>query len=70
MILTRNKNGSKTGKNPKAEEVPDQINNSVNWGDLCAVCGKYVPEGRDICPNCEKMSKGAQKNGSNNAAGY
>lgn len=54
-------NGVETGKKQKTEEVPDQNDNEVNWGDLCAVCGKYVPEGRDICPNCEKMSKGARR---------
>ena len=25
-----------------------------NWGDFCAVCGEYVPEGRQVCPKCEK----------------
>lgn len=22
--------------------------------DKCVICGNYVPEGRQVCPNCEK----------------
>lgn len=22
--------------------------------DKCLICGEYVPEGRQVCPNCEK----------------
>lgn len=22
--------------------------------DVCAVCGEIIPEGRQVCPNCEK----------------
>ena len=28
---------------------------SENLGDFCVVCGEYVPEGRQVCPNCEKQ---------------
>lgn len=24
--------------------------------DLCVACGDYVPEGRQICPKCEKLT--------------
>ena len=23
--------------------------------DTCAICGEHVPEGRQVCPNCEKL---------------
>ena len=25
--------------------------------DRCIVCGKVIPEGRQVCPNCEKGFK-------------
>ena len=51
----------KTGDIPKGEEIPDKNNIVENSGDYCAVCGGYVAEGRQVCPNCENMSKGANK---------
>lgn len=29
--------------------------------DLCLICGVQVPEGRQVCPNCEKNIKGDNK---------
>ena len=26
----------------------------VDPGDRCLICGAYVPEGRMVCPNCER----------------
>jgi len=28
----------------------------INLQDRCVCCGEYVPEGRQVCPNCEKGS--------------
>ena len=28
----------------------------------CVVCGAIIPEGREICPNCEKGYPPEQKN--------
>jgi hypothetical protein len=25
--------------------------------DLCVCCGEYIPEGRMVCPQCEKKSQ-------------
>lgn len=37
--------------------------------DMCVNCGKYVPEGRDICPVCEKRDVN-HKNPKLNQYGY
>lgn len=33
------------------------MNDKKQNDDFCLMCGAYVPEGRDICPNCEAKVK-------------
>jgi RNA polymerase subunit RPABC4/transcription elongation factor Spt4 len=28
----------------------------------CVMCGAIIPEGRQVCPNCEKGQKAEEKN--------
>ena len=30
--------------------------------ETCVICGEPVPEGRMVCPNCERKWKNEQKN--------
>ena len=32
--------------------------------ERCVCCGKYVPEGRMVCPECEKKKTGRDENAS------
>ncbi len=36
-----------------AEEIPVKSKIGRNTGDYCVVCGAWIPEGRQVCPNCE-----------------
>ncbi len=29
--------------------------------DKCVICGEIIPEGRQVCPNCESESKNMNK---------
>ena len=63
-ILSLRRNGVKNAmdnKNVCKHALKDELGDlycgndkSENWGDFCVVCGKnYVPEGRQVCLNCE-----------------
>lgn len=51
---------AKTGQNKTisntGEYFPLKENNGVNSGEYCVICGKEIPEGRQVCPSCEIMS--------------
>lgn len=29
------------------------INSHIDGADTCIICGRDIPEGRQVCPNCE-----------------
>lgn len=33
------------------------IDGHIDGCDTCIICGRDVPEGRQVCPNCECMFK-------------
>lgn len=38
--------------------------------DLCVCCGEYVPEGRQVCPACEKkyLNEGGSRDEGNGSS--
>ena len=37
------------------DQVAEKLTESVSLGnDTCIRCGKVIPEGRQVCPNCEE----------------
>lgn len=36
--------------------VIDLIKGGKIMEDTCCICGKYVPEGRNVCPQCERAA--------------
>ena len=52
---------TKTPKTPCKHALKDELGDlycgndkSENLGDFCVCCGREIPEGRQVCPNCEK----------------
>ena len=39
--------------NKDGETFAENHNGDIS-GDICVLCGRYIPEGRQICPICEK----------------
>ena len=34
------------------------LNRVSNMEDRCVICGAIIPEGRMVCPICEKLAQG------------
>lgn len=52
---------TKPAETPCKHALKDELGDSYcgndkseNLGDFCVCCGATIPEGRQVCPNCEK----------------
>ena len=43
-------------EDPSAEETINAIGDAVGPVNRCACCGSVIPEGRQVCPACEKRA--------------
>ena len=50
-----------------ALEIPAAIALAIMWkrakkmADRCVRCGEIIPEGRQVCPNCEQALKSSRR---------
>lgn len=43
-------------EDPAAEETINAINDATGPVNRCVCCGSVIPEGRQVCPACEKRA--------------